>query len=134
MWGRRRRQERWRRGRLGAFIDEGSEIEGKYTCAGTVLLEAKCTGQIVARDTLIVGAVAVVHADVQAVRLVVHGQLVGSVAATERVELKAGARVVGDIDAPVIVMEEGAVHDGHCRMSKPAVADEKPVTLLAMNG
>jgi len=34
---------------LGAFLDEGSEIEGKYTCSGTVMLAAKVRGEITAR-------------------------------------------------------------------------------------
>jgi cytoskeletal protein CcmA (bactofilin family) len=113
------------RGRLGAFLDEGSAMEGKYRCSGTVMLQAKFTGEIDAEDTLIVGEQAVVHATVQAATLVVHGQVVGDVSATRRLELKRTARVTGDIEAPVVVMEEGAVHDGHCRMTKPAEREEE---------
>jgi cytoskeletal protein CcmA (bactofilin family) len=56
--------------------------------------------------------------------LVVHGEVVGNVTASERVELKSSARVTGDVEAPVIVMEKGAVLDGHLRMTqaKPAEA------------
>jgi cytoskeletal protein CcmA (bactofilin family) len=129
MW--RTRKERARR-RLGAFIDEGSEFEGRYTCAGTVVLDAHFTGEIVARDAVIIGAPAVVHASVQAASLVVHGQLTGNVTATERVELTAGARVTGDIEAPVVVMAEGAVHDGHCRMTPPQAASG-PLALVVAN-
>ena len=115
-------------GRLGAFLDGQSEIEGTYACSGTVMLDAKVRGEIRAADTLVIGAQAVVHATVQAATLVVHGEVVGRVTATERIELRASARVTGDIEAPVIVMEEGAVHDGHCRMTRA-----KPVeTSLAL--
>jgi cytoskeletal protein CcmA (bactofilin family) len=133
MWGRRKSRAARRAGRLGAFIDEGSEIEGKYRCAGTVLLDAKFTGEIVAKDAVIVGAVAVVHASVQAASLVVHGQLVGNVTASERVEIKAGARLTGDIEAPVVVMEPGAVHDGHCRMTKAEAAEAPLAMVVAVN-
>src|SRR3989304_2480413 len=40
---------------LTAFIDEGSEIEGKYTFSGTVMLNGRFRGEIVSNDTLIVG-------------------------------------------------------------------------------
>lgn len=106
------------RGRIGAFIDEESEIEGKYTCGGTVVLDAKFRGEITSKDTLIIGERGVVHASIRAVTLVVRGELVGDVMASARVELKKTARITGDIEAPVVVMEEGAVHDGHCRMAK----------------
>ena len=110
-------------GRLGAFLDGGSEIEGTYTCTGTVMLDAKVRGEIRAADTLVINAQAVVHATVEAGTLVVHGCVVGRVTVTERLELRASARVTGDIEAPVIVMEEGAVHDGHCRMTKAKPAE-----------
>lgn len=99
-------------------------MEGKYRCSGTVMLQAQFTGEIDAEDTLIVGEQAVVRATVQAATLVVHGHIVGDVSATRRLELKRTARVTGDIEAPVVVMEEGAVHDGHCRMTKPADREE----------
>jgi len=122
MWGRRKDKARRAAGRLGAFLDEGSEIEGTYRCSGTVMLDAKLRGEVVASDTLVIGEQSVVHATVSATTLVVHGEVVGTVTASARIELKKTARVTGDIEAPVIVMEEGAVHDGHCRMTvaKPA--------------
>ena len=112
------------RGRVTAFLDEESEIEGRYTCAGTVVFDAKFSGEITSKDTLIIGERGVVHANVQAVNLVVRGELVGDVVASARVELKSTARLTGNIAAPVIVMEEGAVHDGHCRMAKGSSSSE----------
>jgi cytoskeletal protein CcmA (bactofilin family) len=113
-----------RKHRVGAFLDDGSEIEGRYTCNGTVMLDAKLRGEITARDTLIIGAHGVVEATVRAASVVVHGQVVGNVTASESIELKASARVTGDVEAPRIVMEAGAVLDGRCRMTvdQPAEA------------
>ena len=123
------------RGRITAFLDEDSEIEGRYTCSGTVVFDAKFSGEITSRDTLIIGERGVVHANVQAVNLVVRGELVGDVYASARVELKATARLVGNIEAPVIVMEEGAIHEGHSRMrnmSAPAEASTSESTALSL--
>ena len=111
MWRHRKR-------RVGAFLDDGSEIEGKYACSGMVMLDAKLRGEITARDTLIIGAHAVIEATVRAATLVVHGQVRGNIAASDRVELKNGASVTGDVEAPVIVMEAGAALDGRCRMTR----------------
>ena len=106
------------RGGIGAFLDEGTEIEGKYACVGTVVLNGKLRGEINAKDTLIIGSRASVHAIVQAGSLIVHGEIVGNVTAAKRVELKGGARITGDIEAPVIVMEEGVLLEGQCHMAK----------------
>ncbi len=129
MW--RDRQSKASRGRVGAFLDEGSEIEGKYTCTGTVMLDARLRGEIMAKDTLIIGERAVVEATVRVATLVVHGKLVGNVTASDRVELKASARVTGDVEAPVVVMEAGAVLDGRCRMTRDEPA-ESPLSAVVV--
>jgi cytoskeletal protein CcmA (bactofilin family) len=102
-----------------AFIDEGSEIEGKYTFngTGTILLNGKVRGEIVTTDTLIVGEKAVVNATIRGESVVIKGEVVGNVHATARVELKASARVFGDLEAPVVVLDEGVVFRGQCRMA-----------------
>jgi cytoskeletal protein CcmA (bactofilin family) len=129
MWRKHKEKAPRGRRRFGAFLDEGSEMEGRYTCTGTVVIEAKFTGEIISRDALIIGDQGIVHATVETSTLVVRGVLVGNVTASERVELKRSARVTGDIEAPVVVMEEGAVHDGLCRMTKPKSA-EAPLSLV----
>ena len=130
LW-RRRRQSSGLRGGLSAFLDEGSEIEGKYICAGTVMLNGKLRGEINSSGTLIVGERGVLNATVRAVVVVIHGEVVGNVEATERIELKGSARVVGDVEAPVIVVEEGVRLDGHCQMSK-GKSGETSLALVAV--
>ncbi|TMA96820.1 MAG: polymer-forming cytoskeletal protein [Deltaproteobacteria bacterium] len=134
MWGNRKRKAQSKRGRLGAFLDEGSEVEGSYTCTGTVMLDGKLCGEITAQDTLIIGDRGVVEATVRAATLVVHGRVLGNVRATERVELKGSARVTGDVEAPVIVMEAGAVLDGQCRMTKEKPAEPSLSLVVPMKG
>lgn len=110
-------------GNLAAFIDEGSEIEGKYTFSGTVMMNGKLSGEIHTDDTLIIGEKGVVNANVRAGTVVISGELVGNVLATERVELRGTARVFGDVEAPVVVVEEGVLFEGHCRMTKTKSAE-----------
>jgi cytoskeletal protein CcmA (bactofilin family) len=56
----------------------------------------------------------------------VSGEVTGNLRATERVELKRTARVYGDVEAPVVVVEEGVLFEGHCRMAKPSPVAELP--------
>ena len=103
---------------LTAFIDEGSEIEGRYTFSGTVMLNGRFKGEISTTDTLIIGDKGVMNGDVRAGQVLIRGEVVGNVFAAERVELKRTARVFGDVEAPVVVVEEGVLFEGHCRMTK----------------
>lgn len=113
---------------LTAFIDEGSEIEGKYTFSGTVMINGRFRGEIVSTDNLIVGEKGVVNASIRAGVLLVSGEVVGNVSASERVELRGNARVYGDVEAPVVVIEEGVLFDGHCRMTKNRPVEAVPTT------
>src|SRR5262245_19959462 len=84
---------------LTAFIDEGSETEGKYTFQGTVMLNGKFSGEINSSDTLIIGEKGVVNATVRAGVVLINGEVIGNVFATDRVELRGTARVYGDVEA-----------------------------------
>ena len=103
---------------LTGFIDEASQIEGKYTFSGTVMLNGRFKGEIESKDTLIVGEKGVVSATIRAGVVLVNGEVIGNVYGHERVELRGTARVTGDVEAPVIVVEEGVHFDGHCRMTR----------------
>ncbi len=124
MWRKARKAVAGRQD-LSAFIDEGSEIEGKYTFNGTVMMNGKFHGEIASTDTLIIGEKGVVNANVRAGTLIVSGELVGNVVASDRVELKEGARVFGDVEAPVVVVAEGVLFEGHCRMNNAKPAGSK---------
>jgi cytoskeletal protein CcmA (bactofilin family) len=135
MW-RRPRTPGAGRSELSGFIDEGSEIEGKYTFSGTVMLNGKFHGEIASADTLIIGERGVVNANVRAGTVVVSGELVGNVVATDRVELKDGARVFGDVESPVVVVAEGVFFEGHCRMTtgKPGGVGPADSPVVALGG
>jgi cytoskeletal protein CcmA (bactofilin family) len=107
---------------LTAFIDEGTEIEGKYNFSGVVMLNGKLSGEIAAAESLIVGDKGVIHASIRAASVVVSGEVVGNIVAGERVELRGHARVSGDVESPVVVVEEGVVFEGRCRMHKARTA------------
>src|SRR6185369_12294817 len=112
-----------KRGEYTTYLDEGSSIEGKFSFSGSVLLNGKLHGEIVSNDTLIVGDKGVVNANIRAGFVQISGSVTGNVFATERVELCANSRVYGDVDAPVVIIEDGAIFEGHCRMTKVRPAD-----------
>lgn len=106
-----------------SHVNEGTEIEGKVTFTGTVLLNGRVRGEIVSNDTLIVGEKGVIHATIRSGVVEVSGEVVGNISATERIELHPSCRVYGDIEAPVVTIDEGALLEGQCRMTKLRPAD-----------
>src|SRR5687768_6669701 len=99
-------------------INDGTEIEGKITFTGTVLLNGRVRGEITSTDTLVVGERGVVNASIRAGIVEVSGEVVGNITASDRIELHPSCRVYGDIEAPVVIIDEGALLEGQCRMTK----------------
>jgi cytoskeletal protein CcmA (bactofilin family) len=115
---------------LTAFIDEGTEIEGKYNFSGVVMLNGKLSGEIAAAESLIVGDKGVIHASIRAASVVVSGEVVGNIMASDRIELRNASRVTGNLEAPVIVVDEGALFEGQCRMTGAAASSGPAVISL----
>src|SRR4051812_13429228 len=109
------------------LVNEGTEIEGKITFTGTVMLNGRVHGEIVSNDILVVGDKGVINASIRAGVVEISGEVVGNVSASDRIELHANCRVYGDIDAPVVIIDEGALLEGQCRMTKGRPKDIVPV-------
>ncbi|MBI2204790.1 MAG: polymer-forming cytoskeletal protein [Candidatus Rokubacteria bacterium] len=137
MFGRRSGSKTPRPGDLTAFVDEGSEIEGRYSFRGTAMLNGRFTGEITTTDTLIVGDKGVVKATIRAGTVIVNGEVTGEITATRRLELRATARVTGEIDTPALIIDDGARFEGRCRMTpaKPEpVAPARDLTVVRGTG
>ena len=128
MWGTKTKRRGPKGADLTAYIDEGAEIEGACAFTGTVMLNGTVRGRITSTDTVIVGEKGAVHAEVQAPTIVVSGQVGGNLVASQRLEMRRGARIVGDVDAPIVVMEEGVSFQGHCRTGAALREGATPAT------
>jgi cytoskeletal protein CcmA (bactofilin family) len=104
-----------------SIIDQGCELEGRLTFAGTLILNGRFRGELFSSDTLLVGETGQVEAEVQVGIAIVSGQVTGNINARERVELRGSARIFGDIVTPVLVLEEGVVFDGRCKMKNEEI-------------
>jgi cytoskeletal protein CcmA (bactofilin family) len=99
-----------------AFLGKGSQVTGKVVLAGTGRIEGKVEGEIAAQETLVIGESAVLNAQVSGETIVIHGKVTGDVTARQKLELRTGCKVTGNISAPRLVVEEGAAFEGQCSM------------------
>ncbi len=114
-----------------SVIDQGCEFEGRLTFGGTLILNGKLRGEVLSSDTLIVGEAGELHADVQVGVAIISGQISGHLNARERVEIKGTARIIGEILTPVLVLEEGVVFNGRCKMKdKNSKSSAKPPKII----
>ena len=103
-------------GELNALLGKGSQFEGKLLFEGTVRIDGKFSGEIVSTDTLIIGEGAEVKANIQVGTLTCLGDYQGDARASKSVELKAPAKVRGNITTASIVIDRGVFFDGTCKM------------------
>lgn len=117
---------------IKAFIGKGSEFEGKLTFNETVRIDGNFTGQIISKDTLIIGDEAVIHAEICVGKAIISGTVEGNIKAREKVELHPPAKVTGSIITPKLVVLEDAIFEGNCQMKVSDEAEEvKRPTLLS---
>ena len=113
-----------------------AEVTGKLSFETATRIEGKLRGEIHASDLLVVGIEAVVHATVQAAKLVVLGEIRGQVQGASRVEICSGGRVFGDVETKSLVVQEGATFEGRSRMGekKDAVPASPPASQPPLPG
>jgi cytoskeletal protein CcmA (bactofilin family) len=101
---------------LNALLGKGSQFEGKLIFEGTVRIDGKFSGEIISSDQLIIGEGAEVKATVKVGTLTCLGDYQGDATATKAIELKAPAKVRGNLTTASIVIERGVFFDGTCKM------------------
>ena len=101
---------------LNALLGRGSEFEGKLTFEGTVRIDGKFTGTIVTNDVLVVGEGAKLAAEITCGTIIVHGEISGNIKARSMVELHQPARMRGNIETPVLMIEKGVIYEGQTKM------------------
>jgi cytoskeletal protein CcmA (bactofilin family) len=119
------------RDQINAFIGKDIEFEGKLTFKGAVRIDGQFTGEIFADGTLIAGESALIKSDIHVSHIIISGEIRGNIIADSRVEIHAPGKVFGNIQSPVIVIDEGVIFEGNCRMQKLDKEKEKKLAVVS---
>lgn len=97
------------------LIGRGIRVKGEVTGEGALEVEGEIEGRV-ALDRLTVGPTGVVAAEVSVADAIIAGRSSGRLEASRRLEVKGTATVEGEVSAPALVIEEGAVFKGRVHM------------------
>jgi cytoskeletal protein CcmA (bactofilin family) len=112
---------------IGSLIGEDSEFEGKLSFLGTVRIEGRFNGEVLAEGTLVVAGNGRVRGRIEVGNLIVTSGLVeAEIVAHNSVELSPPGQLVGDVTTPAFHIERGAVFRGRSIM--PESLKEPPGT------
>ncbi len=97
-------------------IGVNSSCRGTLMVTGTLRIDGEFEGDILNCERLEVGEHGSMRADVEVREALILGRVTGNVRALATIDLRAGARVVGDLAAMTVSMEPGVHFTGRCTM------------------
>ena len=113
-------------GTLSGFVGSGTLMTGEATFKAMLRVDGHLSGKISSSSgTLIVGANGVVDANIEVAIAVIHGTINGDIIATQRLELGRAAKVNGNIQTPSLMIEQGGIFEGSCKMVQMSAAADK---------
>ncbi|MFM2170319.1 MAG: hypothetical protein RI957_548 [Verrucomicrobiota bacterium] len=107
------------------------EVKGTLKFTNDLIVDGRIEGEIHSDGNLTIGENARIKAEIRTATVIVHGKVHGNITASNRVDLKAGAEIVGDIKAKILTMEAGAVFVGKSSVGASTPATNAPTAAPA---
>jgi len=120
-------------GSSSTVFGQTMKIVGEVSSDEELRLDGELEGKLNLRNKLTIGPSSKVNANIKAKEVVIFGTVKGNVEAENRISLRAGASIVGDIKTAGIVIEDGAYFKGGIDISRGDVA-EKPAAQATAAG
>jgi len=106
----------------GAHVGQTMRIEGEIYAKDEIEVEGEINGAVMSESRLTIGESGKLDATIKATEVVIAGTVKGNVEATQRIVLRKGANLVGDVKTAGIVIEDGAYFRGGIDITRPAAA------------
>ena len=124
MLGLKRKEEE----EVRAFLGKGAEFTGKLMFNGSVRIDGNFKGDIFGNGTLVIGEGAEVEADIHVDTVLVSGEVRGQIDVKKSLKIYSPGRLLGNVNTPVLSIEEGAFFEGACHMIR-SEAEVHPLPL-----
>jgi len=104
------------KGEINAFLGENTNFKGVLAFEGTVRIDGRLEGEIISKDTVIIGENAIVNAEINVGTVIISGKVTGDIMATDSLEITSPGEVHGNIKTPTLLIEKGVIFQGTCEM------------------
>jgi cytoskeletal protein CcmA (bactofilin family) len=110
-----------------AALGKNVTVKGQIFAREDLTIDGEVEGTVECQEhRLTIGPNARVQAGLKAREIIIHGSIQGNVDATDKIDIKKEAKLVGDIKTSRIVIEDGAYFKGSIDISKGSAAAAKP--------
>ncbi|MBM4056111.1 MAG: polymer-forming cytoskeletal protein [Planctomycetes bacterium] len=104
-----------------------TEFKGTIKFSKILKIDGKFDGEMITDEgEVIVGSTGSVKANIKVRNAIIEGQVDGNIIASERVELKKKAKLMGDLQAKTLVIDEGVIFVGKCSVHPEGFKTERP--------
>ncbi len=101
------------------------EVKGTIKFGDVLRIDGKFDGELITDNgELVVGKTGIVKANVKVRNAIIEGRVDGNIKASDKIELKQKAHLIGDLQAKILVIEEGVVFVGKCNVNPEGVKAE----------
>ena len=108
---------------INSIIGEGTKFKGEFDLNGLLRIDGDFTGVIRTKGKVLVGKNGRAECTLHAGTVVVGGVLRGEVFSTEKVIILSTGLVLGNITTPRLIIEEGVIFNGSCKVTTPPPPD-----------
>jgi cytoskeletal protein CcmA (bactofilin family) len=104
------------------IIGQSTYIEGTIKSQGNIRVDGQVRGSIACEGNFIVGLTGDIDGNVQAKNITISGKFKGDITAHEKLILENNSKVDGDLFTKRLVVDDGAIFNGHCKMGPNEIA------------
>jgi cytoskeletal protein CcmA (bactofilin family) len=106
---------------MQSVITSDVEIKGSIKSAGAVHLDGKLEGDLTCAGDAIIGKNATVKGTINANSVIIEGAINGTIIAKDKIEMKSTARVMCDIKAKRLSVEDGVTFIGKSEVNPAGI-------------
>jgi cytoskeletal protein CcmA (bactofilin family) len=104
---------------IKTLIGEGCKVEGNFFIPTATRIDGTIKGDLTGDSGIVIGHTGKIVGSVCAAEVVVYGTVDGNIE-TNRLELKKGSKISGDITVNNLITEQGCTFNGKCNMKTEA--------------
>lgn len=109
-----------------SLIAKDMEITGTIKSAGSVHVDGKLDGEVLAQGDVVIGQSAVIKGNITSNAVTIQGTVDGNIVARDKIEMKSTAKVNGDIKSKRLAVEDGVTFVGKSEVNPSGSAAAGP--------
>jgi cytoskeletal protein CcmA (bactofilin family) len=103
---------------FNSIIGEGTRLGGEFDIDGLLRIDGDFSGIVKSKSKVLIGRNGRAECKIYAGTVVIGGIMKGDIYATEKVEILSTGIILGNIKTPRLIMHEGVIFHGDCKVQK----------------